>query len=245
MAVKFTYYGGMCVLAERSDGYKVLFDPYISANPATQTPPSALYDIDLLVVTHNAFDHFGDTIELMKNSKALLMAGGEVVRRVRDEIPDLPEDRTKLTIYGDEQHIDGVVVRVVPAWHASNCVVNGITVANPPFGYVVDLEDGVSYYHAGDTSLYTDMKMIREMYKPNIMAVGISCIEKTYPCEMNPREAAFATQWVGPDVVIPTHYAPGSESLAEYLNCVRVTSPKTIVKTDVDQPWVYTAFKVE
>ena len=108
-----------------------------------------------------------------------------------------------------------------------------------------DVEPGVCYYHAGDTSLFKDMKLIREMYKPDIMAVGISGIEKKYPCEMNPREAAFATQWIGPNVVIPTHYEPGSEALGEYLEFVKTTSPKAVVQTVVDKTWTYTPFSVE
>lgn len=245
MGVKFTYFGGMCVLVQRSDGYKILFDPYLSANPATQTAPDDVADVDLLVVSHNAFDHFGDTIEIMQKGKAILFAGGEVVRRVREALPDLEADRTRITIYGDEQRFSGSVIRVMQAWHVSNCIVNGAVIANPSLGYVLDAEEGVSYYHPGDTSLFTDMKMIREMYKPNVMAVGISAIEKVYPCEMNPREAAYATQWIGPDVVIPTHYEPGAEELAQYVNYVTVTSPKTIVKTEVDKTWEYIPFQVK
>lgn len=143
MATKFTYFGGMCILVERSDGYKILFDPYLSANPATKTTLDEVKDIDLLVVTHNAFDHFGDTIEIMQKSHALLFAGGEVVRRVQEALPDLPEERFRLTIYGDEQNYNGSILRVMPAWHVSNCVVNGVVIANPPFGYVLDVEPGV------------------------------------------------------------------------------------------------------
>lgn len=245
MAVRVTYFGGMAVLLERSDGYKILYDPYLSQNPATKKGVEDVKDVDLLVLSHNAFDHFGDTVEIMAQSNAVLMAGGEVIRRVQEALPELPNERFKLTIYGDEQSFNGVTVRVMPAWHVSNCVVNGITIANPPFGFVTDVEPGVSYYHPGDTSLFMDMKMIREMYKPTIMAVGISGITKKFPCEMNPREAAYAVQWIGPDVVIPTHYEPGSEALAQFEDFVRVTAPKAIVKTQVDEPWLYTPFKVQ
>lgn len=244
MAVKFTYFGGMCILVERSDGYRILFDPYLSGNSSTQAVPETVGDVNLLVVTHNAFDHFGDTIQMMKESKACLFAGGEVVRRVREALPELSEKRCRVTIYGDEQDYCGSALRVMPAWHVSNCVVNGVVLANPPFGFVLDVEPGVCYYHPGDTSLFTDIKLIREMYRPNIMAVGISGIEEKYPCEMNPREAAYATQWIGPDVVIPTHYAPGSKALEDYLTFVKVTSPKTIVKAEVGKTWSYTPFCV-
>lgn len=244
MGVKFTYFGGMSVLVQRSDGYKILFDPYLSANPATETEPEAVSDVDLLVVSHNAYDHFGDTIEIMQKSNAVLFAGGEVVRRVQEALPGLDPARTRITIYGDEQNFRGSIIRVMQAWHVSNCTVNGTVVANPSLGFVLDVEEGVSYYHPGDTSLFTDMKMIREMYRPNIMAVGISSIKKAYPCEMKPREAAYATQWIGPDVVIPTHYEQGTEDLDQFINFVSVTSPRTVVKTEIDRTWEYIPFQI-
>lgn len=244
MGVKFTYFGGMCVMSERSDGYKILCDPYISSNPLTKVPVQEIKDIDLLIVSHNAFDHFGDTVEIMKKTNAILFAGGEVVRRVKEAIPELPDERMRITIYGDEQVFNGTTVRVMPAWHVSNCVVNDTVIANPSLGYVVDIEKGVRYYHPGDTSLFSDMKMIRELYKPNVMAVGISAIERKYPCEMNPREAAYATQWIGPDVVIPTHYEPGAKELEMYIQYISLLAPGTCVMSDIDTTWEYIPFHI-
>ena len=131
------------------------------------------------------------------------------------------------------------------AWHCSNSKQNGVMTSSEPFGYIVNVEKNVTYYHAGDTSLFTDMKLIREMYKPNVMAVGISRISDEYACELNPKEAAFATSWVGPDVVIPTHYAPGSPALDEYLKCMDVLSPNTCIRTAIGQPFTYKPFTVE
>ena len=82
MAVKITYFGGMAFLLERSDGYRVLCDPCISQSRITKHSPSEFYDVDLVLVTHAAFDHFGDTIDLMKNGRASLICGPEVKRMV-------------------------------------------------------------------------------------------------------------------------------------------------------------------
>ena len=95
-----------------------------------------------------------------------------------------------------------------------------------------------------DTSLFSDMKIIRELYRPDVMAVGISAIEKIYPCEMNPREAAYATQWIGPNVVIPTHYEPGAPELEDYIRYAQVTAPKTIVQAQIEKTWEYVPFQV-
>ena len=89
------------------------------------------------------------------------------------------------------------------------------------------------------------MKLIREMYKPNVMAVGISRIEPQYPCEMAPREAAHATAMIGADVVVPTHYAPNSADLDLYLKYAEVIAPNTKVFVGANKSFLYTPFKVE
>ena len=97
MAVKFTYYGAMNVVIERSDGFKILCDPYFHnhCNPNPQV--SDHYDADLLLITHSAFDHFGDAIEICQNSNCKV-CGGVEIRRIIDEICPLPEERWHATI---------------------------------------------------------------------------------------------------------------------------------------------------
>ena len=246
MSVKFTYFGGMAVLVERSDGYKILCDPYISANPATDYDVKKLFDVDLVLVTHAAFDHFGDTIEIIRNSNAVLMAGADVIRLVNAGLNEpLPAERIRSTIYGDEQSFGATKVHTTITFHTSNTVQNGVNTVFFPFGYVVEIEPGTTYYHSGDTCLFSDMKLIRELYKPNVMAVGISRIEPQYPCEMGPREAAHATSMIGADVVIPTHYAPGATDLELYLKYVDAIAPNSQVFVGANRSFLYTPFKLE
>ncbi len=246
MSVKFTYYGGMAIQLERDNGYKILCDPYISQNPLNNIDDlRSFYNTDLLIVTHNAFDHFGDTIDIIRNSHAKIVCGWEVIYRLKEQIPDFDERRVKSTIYGDTNVIDGITIRTVNAVHGSLMNQAGITVPFLPFGYILEIERGVSYYHPGDTSLFPDFKMIREMYKPTVMAVGISRVEEQYPCEMGAREAAFAVQWVGPDVVIPTHYAKGSKDLKDFIDFIKVTAPYTIVKPNICKPFIYSPCTIE
>ena len=57
--------------------------------------------------------------------------------------------------------------------------------SHPAFGFIVEVEPGVTYYHVGDTCLFSDMRMYRELYHPNVMTVGISRFKEPYPpCEM-------------------------------------------------------------
>ena len=103
---KFTFFGAMCVLVERSDGKKFLFDPYITENPQTDAPLEQFLDIDYLFVTHNAGDHFGDADVIMENApKAVLFSGKDVNRHVQKRVP-LPRERWFGTIYGDSRKLD-------------------------------------------------------------------------------------------------------------------------------------------
>ena len=243
MATTFTYFGGMCVLVEREDGFKTLFDPYIRENPATDADIEQFFDVDLIVVTHAAFDHNADTAFLLQNSNATLLCGGDVARIVKKEM-ELPPERVLVTIYGDERIFGQSTLRTVYAMHNSVSRPEGVSVCSPPLGFVMQVEPGTTYYHTGDTFLYTDMKMLRELYKPNVMVVGISKICEPYPCEMTPREAACAVSWVGADVVIPSHYPVGSPALGEFMTHVASFAPSAIVREAVGKPFVYHPFQV-
>jgi L-ascorbate metabolism protein UlaG (beta-lactamase superfamily) len=86
----------------------------------------------------------------------------------------------------------------------SNSIHDGDNViyGGEPAGYIVRLPGGVAIYHAGDTTLFGDMKLIAELYKPQIAMLPIGD-----HFTMGPREAAYATRFLGVKHVIPMHYA--------------------------------------
>ena len=245
MGTKFTYYGGMCVLVERSDGFKILCDPYIKDNPHTDKTPEDFYDVDLILITHVAFDHYGDVEEIFKQGKArVVMDRSSKKKMILAGVMDT--NRYTNTIYGDERVFGQTVIHTVRAFHSSTYVEpNGVDFSYaPPFGYVIEVEPSVTYYHPGDTCLYSDMKLIQELYHPNIMICGCSNLRENACKDMVPREAAMAVGWIGPDVVIPAHYPLGSknpELLAEYM---KVTSPRTTVMRDINRTFEYMPARV-
>ena len=105
---KFTFYGAMCVLVERSDGKKFLFDPYITKNVQCTTPLENFYDIDYLFVTHNAGDHFGDADVIMQNAEKAVLVSGKDVNRHIQKLVKLPRERWYGTIYGDARKLDDI-----------------------------------------------------------------------------------------------------------------------------------------
>ena len=97
---KFTYYGGMAVLIERGDGFKILIDPYIHNTLCQSATPDMFYDVDLLLLSHAAFDHFGDTVDILQHSGATVLCGTEAWAKIRAEA-DIPESRHINLIYGE------------------------------------------------------------------------------------------------------------------------------------------------
>lgn len=72
------------------------------------------------------------------------------------------------------------------------------------------------------------------------MTVGISRFKEPYPpCEMPPREAAYAVSYVGPDVVIPTHYPTGSSALEEFRGHMETLAPRVIIKEEMEKPFYF------
>lgn len=240
---KFTYYGGMSLKIERSDGFKIMIDPYIHNSLCQDATPDMFYDVDALIISHAAFDHFGETVNILKNSNATIICGTETWARVRAEA-DIPESRHINVIYGDGTRLGQTEVRFVPAWHGSNVTYHGVAHAYYPFGIIVKLERGVSLYHTGDTSIFSDIKLIRELYRPNIMMPCISTVDVKYGSIMSPVEAAQAVRWVGPNLVIPGHYYLGDPAVEEFKMHMRSFAPESEVFWGVGKPVDFLPHKI-
>lgn len=244
MSVKFTYYGGMCVLIERSDGFKILCDPYFIKNVQTQAAPEDMADVDLVLVTHNASDHYGDVEEVMLCSNAKVMMCSDNVHKIKKNV-DLPKDRIVSTVYGDCRQFGQTTVRTMLAFHTSKHTEGDILTYGPPVGYIIEVEPGVVYYHTGDTALSENFRTIRELYHPNIMCVGISGIRPGASREMTEREAAMGVAWCGVDVVIPTHYVTESDALQVFKRHMESFAPNVKIMDGFEQPFVLTPLQIE
>ena len=242
-SMTITYLGAAAVELLDESGTRVLLDPFISQNPHTAKKPEDYYGVDLLLVTHAAFDHLGDTVDIMLNSNAQLVAGFEVCGLCQEA--GIPPERTWVTVQGDQREHCGFTVRTVEAKHASILKKGDEVISGIPFGYVVTSAEGIGFYHPGDTSLFSDMRLIGELYRPQVMLVGVDRINDPHPCEMTPAEAALATRWVRPDMVIPAHYPPQSSAPGEFLKHVAVQAPATQVASQIDQPFVYHKYRFE
>ncbi|MDR3101902.1 MAG: metal-dependent hydrolase [Methanocalculaceae archaeon] len=176
------YIGHSCFSLEGAR--KVLTDP--------MPPEAANVDADLVLVTHGHGDHLGITVDLKKQTVAIHELARYLARK------DVPAIGMGI---GGTVAVGGVKVTMVPAVHSSSVEENGIDLyMGSSAGFVVEM-DGVVVYHAGDTALFSDMKLIRDLYHPDAALLPVGG-----HYTMGPEEAMIAAEWIGAPLVIPMHY---------------------------------------
>jgi L-ascorbate metabolism protein UlaG (beta-lactamase superfamily) len=225
-----------------SPGGKVIVtDPWLRTNPLT--PPEykkleSFGKIDVLLVSHGHFDHIADAPALAQMYNTPLRAPGDLNNALMT-LGVLPANLLpRMNKGGVFEPAPGIMITAVRAEHSSLYVwrnpASGKDETHPggePFGWIIELENGFRIYHTGDTTVFGDMKMIGERYKPDLMLVPIGGFTAAEPAD-----AAYAArELVRPRFVIPMHY--GTNPLAkgtakEFIEAMGTTSPvKVIVAT--------------
>ncbi len=196
--LQITWLGHSTFSLTLDSGEVVVIDPFISGNPSF--PPS--YDfsrVDLILATHGHGDHISGIPELANRFSPNVVANYEVAKW-------LDGQGVKNTVgmnIGGSVTVGSLKVTMTPAAHSSMMEEpDGTTVyGGLAGGYVLHLADGRNAYFAGDTDVFGDMALIRELHAP---ALAVLPIGDFYT--MNPRGAAIATRLLQPQVVIPSHY---------------------------------------
>ncbi|RJP15638.1 MAG: metal-dependent hydrolase [Candidatus Abyssobacteria bacterium SURF_5] len=197
-----------------ANGKKILIDPWFEGNPSCPTPLSEVYSADYILVTHDHFDHLGNTVEIAQKTKAVVVGIVETMARLQSELGVAPEQIVNggygMNI-GGTVNLDGIRVTLTQAFHSS--------ASGQPCGMIVRLENGKTIYHAGDTGIFATMATLGEMYKIDLALLPVgSCFT------MDPFQAAYALTLLKPKAVIPMHYqsfpilepdAAGFEKLAK------------------------------
>jgi len=180
------------------DGLNILVDPFIQANPACPLKASDVHP-DVICITHGHADHFGDVVEIARDNPNLV-----VVTNYEISIYLQRKGVNAIGInYGAFVKISDVEIRMLKAEHSSTFDFEIDTkYAGNPGSFLFTFDNGLKVFHAGDTGLFSDMKfVIGDIYKPDIALLPIGNI-----FTMDPIEAAVATDWINPKVVIPMHY---------------------------------------
>jgi len=184
--MKITWLGHSGFIVEGSR--TIVIDPFLTGNPKTPVKPEDIVKCDIALLTHDHADHTGDIIPICRNTGATLYSTHELATALAE--------REKLECegmnIGGTLSRRGVEINMVYAQHSTT---TGDTV-----GFVV-IMDGKCIYHAGDTGLFGDMKIIGDFFKINLALIPIG---DRYT--MGPASAAHAVELLRPEKVIPMHY---------------------------------------
>lgn len=190
--MKISWHGHSCILIETKNNQKIIIDPFISGNPNSDLDVDTL-KVDAILLTHAHNDHFGDTISLAKKNNALVVSTVEIA----DFLEEKGIRSFGLNI-GGKYAFDFGIVKLTFASHSSTLTLDGESIPlGLPTGIIFESE-GKRLYHAGDTGLFSDMKLIQNIdcaFLPigDVYTMGID-------------DAATASSWINAKMTIPIHY---------------------------------------
>jgi len=196
---QITWLGHATVLIRTAKGTNILIDPFIAANPSYPKDFVLPDRIDYILLTHGHGDHISDAVPVSNAHQSTVVAIYELAAYVTAK----GVEKTIGMNLGGTVQLGDVAATMVEAKHSSAARdEKGDHYVGVAAGFVLTIEDGPVIYDAGDTDVFGDMKIIRDLYHPE---VAILPIGGHYT--MGPREAALASSYLQPKVIFPIHYA--------------------------------------
>ena len=193
-----TWLGHATFVVRTPGGKRILIDPWLTENPACPPAHKKPPKVDLILASHGHADHIGDLVACARESGAPVVAAPELCDWLSRKGIQHASPMNK----GGSQIVAGVRITMTDARHSSGLFDNGQMVyMGEAAGYVIHLEDRRTIYYAGDTSLFRDMRLIGEMYSPQIAFLPIGD-----RFTMDPAAAARACEWLGVRQVVPMHW---------------------------------------
>jgi L-ascorbate metabolism protein UlaG (beta-lactamase superfamily) len=214
---RITYLGHATFLFTTARGERIIIDPFLTDNPQTPDELKRVGELDTILITHGHFDHFSDVLPLQGQTGATTVSNFEIFAYLQSQgVEDgIPVQK------GGTIEVGGLKVTATNAFHSSSIALDdgSLIYGGEPLGYVVEFESGFKLYHAGDTCVFGDMRLIGELYRPDLalLPIGDQVV-------MSPFEAAHAARLLGVGHVVPIHYGtfpflPGTaEEFQEHAN---------------------------
>src|SRR6201996_127080 len=194
-----TYFGHATFSLTTSSGQVGLIDPFVMHNPSTPEKLKKFSRLDAIFVSHAHGDHFADCVELAKKHDAKVFSIFETAGWLTGKGVEKSHPMGK----GGSQKFGDFEVTLTNAFHSNSIEDGGKHIyAGEPCGLIIRMPGGFTLYHAGDTCVFGDMKIIAELYKPQVALLPIGDYYT-----MGPREAAYAVKLLGVKHVVPMHFA--------------------------------------
>lgn len=194
---RITWFGHSAFRIVSPGGVTILIDPWLE-NPLAPAGAKEIGTVDLILITHGHSDHVGNTMELAMRTGATVVAIHELSQFLKGKGIITAEGMNK----GGTIERHGIWVTMVDAKHSADIDAEGIVLpGGEAAGFILRLENGLTLYHAGDTAVFGDMKLLARLYKPSITMLPIGGLYT-----MGPAEASLACQFLNPRVIIGMHY---------------------------------------
>jgi L-ascorbate metabolism protein UlaG (beta-lactamase superfamily) len=193
-----TWLGHSTFIITTPGGKRIITDPWLEGNPMCPPEHKRIDQADVILLSHGHSDHSGDIVPVSRATGAPIIAIHELAGWL--------EGKGLHSVHGmgigGTITLAGLEISMVPAVHSSSVVEgSAIVYLGEPTGFVVRMENEQSFYFAGDTAVFGDMRLIAEMYHPDIAFLPIG---DHYT--MGPDAAAVACRLLGIRQVVPMHY---------------------------------------
>ncbi|AJD91755.1 metal-dependent hydrolase [Jeotgalibacillus malaysiensis] len=223
--MKISYHGHSIIKIE-TNGKTILVDPFINGNEQTDLNADD-QNPDVILLTHGHNDHVGDTVAIAKRSNALVVAPFELANYM--EMQGL---NTHPMHIGGAYEFDFGKVKFTQAFHGSSYTTedNQIIYTGMPAG-ILFMAEGKTVYHAGDTALFGDMKLIGDRHPIDIAFLPIGD-----NFTMGPEDAAYAAELLQATHVVPIHYntfPPIKQDPEKFINMLKGGQGKMMHAGDI------------
>ena len=195
---RITWLGHATVLVQTPKGTTFLIDPFIAQNPKYPQGFVLPEKIHFILLTHGHSDHIADAVPIATGHDSTVVAIYELAAFVAEK----GVAKTIGMNLGGTVQLDEVSATMVDAKHSAGADDgNSARYVGVASGFVLTIADGPVLYHAGDTAVFGDMKLIQDLYHPEVAMLPIGG-----HYTMGPKEAALAAQLISPEIVLPIHF---------------------------------------